>query len=179
METLEKAKLLFDEASDKGFDLSLLDIGGGFPGSKDCTVFDEVSYFDLFLKLSLGRNEEAVSTEILHFLKSENINVDYKRIGLNHPIGFECLSAQYSCSSVQVTCLSGLRIKTILSECFASDVMTGGRSVPNLAARYEPVARIFYLSCPEKLQKVPLVFIISRFVKRSWGSLCREEMFQK
>ena len=67
METLEKAKLLFDEASDKGFDLSLLDIGGGFPGSKDCTVFDEVSYFVLFLKLSFGRNEEAVSTEIFPF----------------------------------------------------------------------------------------------------------------
>lgn len=48
VETLEKAKLLFDEALNKGFAFSLLDIGGGFPGSKDCTAFDEVNFFRSF-----------------------------------------------------------------------------------------------------------------------------------
>ena len=53
VETLEKAKMLFDEALDKGFAFSLLDIGAGFPGSKNCTAFDEVSFSVLFLKLLL------------------------------------------------------------------------------------------------------------------------------
>ena len=79
VETLEKAKLLFDEALNKGFAFSLLDIGGGFPGSKDCTAFDEVNFFLFFSEtftLVKWRSNFCVNKSFTLFsFQSENINI--------------------------------------------------------------------------------------------------------